>query len=134
MGRAVAFGLAAAIPVALVYGVLADPFGLSLGLIVVGLIGGYFIGLAMARGAYDGRFHLRVRNLELAAIGVSVVAWLLAIVVAYVGSQLFYQGATTPLLERVSVGGFIDYLGGSIFSPTVLGLFAMAFTAWRGAR
>ena len=58
MQRAALFGGAAAVPVALAYGILAHPFDLSWGLIIVGLIGGAVIGYAVAQGAFNGRFHL----------------------------------------------------------------------------
>jgi hypothetical protein len=51
-----------------------------------------------------------------------------------VSSQVFFQGAATPLLDRLSVSGFIEYLNSTVFSPSILGLAAMAFMAWRGAR
>jgi hypothetical protein len=134
MARAIAFGLAAAIPVALVYGVLADPFGLSWGLIIVGLFGGWIIGSAVAHGAWRGRFHLIVPRVRWLSVLLAIIGWVAAAAVAYVGSQLFYQGAASPLAERVSFGGFIEYLNGTVFSPSILGLAAMAFVAWRSAR
>jgi hypothetical protein len=134
MERAALFGLAAAAAVAIVYGILADPFGLSWGLIIVGIVGGAIIGAAVARGAFDGRFHLVVPAVRWLAAIVAVVAWLMAALVAYVASQLFYQAATTPLIERISVAGFFDYLSGSLFGPSIFGLAAMAFMAWRGAK
>lgn len=121
-------------PVALVYGILADPFGLSWGLIVIGLIGGAVIGAAVAYGAWSGREHKTRRSLRWIAATIALLAWLAASGIGYVGSQLFFQGASTPLADRVSLAGFVEYFGGILISPTLLGLAAMAFTAWRGAR
>jgi hypothetical protein len=132
--RAAAFGLAAAAPVALVYGILADPFGLSWGLIVVGLLGGSVIGMAVAYGAWGTTEHQAHKTLRWMAAAIAMLAWVAASVVAYVGSQIFYLGATTPLADRVSVAGFVDYFGGTLISPSLIGLAAMAFMAWRGAR
>ena len=134
MAQAALFGLAASVPVALVYGVLADPFGLSWGLIIVGVIGGFIIGAAVAQGAFNGRFHLIVPRVRWLAAVVAVVCWTGAALVAYVSSQVFYQGAATPLMDRLSVTGLIDYLNSTVFSPSILGLAVMAFMAWRGAR
>lgn len=134
LANAAAFGIAAGLPVALVYGVLADPVGLSWGLIIVGLVAGAAIGAALARGAWNGRFHLIVPRVRWLAVLISVVTWAAAVVVAYVASQVLYQGATTPLGNRLSLSGFIEYFGGATVSPNLLGLAAMAFTAWRGAR
>ncbi len=134
VARAAGFGLAVGAPVALVYGLLADPVGLSWGLIIVGLVAGALIGAAIARGAWDGLFHLVVPRIRWLAVLAAMLTWMAAVVVAYLGSQVFYQGATSPLGDRLSVSGFLDYLGGGAFSPTILGLAGMAITAWRGAR
>jgi hypothetical protein len=128
------YSIAAAVPTALVYGILADPFGLSWGLIVVGLVGGWLIGSAIAYGAWEGQEHSTIPALRWTAAVIALGAWLAASVVAYVGSQFFYQAATTPLMDRISVSGFIDYFQGTLLSPTLLALAAMAFMAWRGAR
>ena len=134
MTRAALFGVAGAALVGLVYGVLADPVGLSWGLIVAGLVAGWIIGTVVAQGAWAGRFHLLVPRVRWLAALIAVVAWVWAAIVAYVGSQLFYQGATTPIAERLSASGFVEYLNSFVFSPSILGLAAMAFMAWRTAR
>jgi hypothetical protein len=134
MPRAALFGLGAAVPVALVYGILADPFGLSWGLIAIGIVGGALIGMAVAQGAWNGRFHLVVPRVRWLSALIAVFAWAAAAVVAYVGSQFFYQAASTPLADRLSFAGFADYFNGTVFSPSILGLAVMAFMAWRGAR
>lgn len=121
-------------PVALVYGILADPFGLSWGLIAIGFVGGVLIGMAVVQGAFDGRFHLVVPQVRWLATLIAVVAWILSAAVSYVASQVFYQAASTPLADRLSLAGFADYFNGTVFSPSILGLAAMAFMAWRGAR
>jgi hypothetical protein len=132
--RAAAFGLVAAEAVALVYGVLADPFNLTWGLIAVGAVGGWIIGWAVANGAWSGLFHLIVPRVRWLAVVLAVLAWIEAALVGYVGSQLFYQGPATPLAERLSVAGFFEYLNSAVFSPSIVGLAAMAFLAWRAAR
>ena len=119
MSRAALFGLGTAVPVALVYGILADPFGLSWGLIAIGIVGGALIGMAVAQGAYDGRFHLVVPRLRWLSALIAVVAWVAAAAVSYVASQVFYQAASTPLADRLSLSGFGDYLNGTVFSPSV---------------
>jgi hypothetical protein len=134
VGRAALYGLGAAVLVALAYGSLQDPLNLSWGLIVVGLVGGWVIGSAVAAGAFGGRFHLVVAQVRWLAALIAVIAWLMASAVGYVGSQVFYQGAATPLADRLSLGGFLDYLNSGVLSPSVLGLAAMAFVAWRVTR
>ena len=134
VGRAAIFGAAVAQAVAIPYGILAEVFDLSLGLIVVGIIGGWFIGWAVATGAWSGRFHLIVPRVRWLAALIAVAAWIEAAIVGYVASQIFYQAATTPLGDRLSIGGLLEYLNGSVVSPSILGLAAMAFVAWRSAR
>jgi hypothetical protein len=134
MVRATIYGVAAAQAVALVSGLLEDPIGLSWGLIVVGLVGGWAVGAAVVAGAFSGRFHLILPRVRWLAALIAVVAWIEAAVVGYVASQLFYQGPATPLLDRLSLSGFIEYLNGSVFSPSIIGLAVMAFMAWRSAR
>ena len=134
MTQATLFGGAAAVLVAFVYGIFAYPFDISWGLIVVGLIGGVAIGYATVRGAFGGRFHLVVPGVRWLAAIIAVLAWLGASLVSYVASQILLPAATTPLLDRLSVGGLLEDLNGTVFSPSILGLAAMAFMAWRSAR
>lgn len=134
IGKATLFGLLAGALVALVYGVLAEIFDLSLGLIVVGLGGGFLIGAAVVRGAFNGRFHLVVPRIRWLAALIGLVSWLAAVLIGYVIGQLLFEGAATPLFDRLSVSGFVEYLNSSLFSPSILGLAAMAFMAWRAAK
>ena len=134
MSRAALFGLGTAVPVALVYGILADPFGLSWGLLAIGFVGGVLIGMAVVQGAFDGRFHLVVPRVRWLSALIAVIAWIASAAVSYVASQVFYQAASTPLGDRLSLAGFADYFNGTVFSPSILGLALMAFMAWRGAR
>jgi len=130
-------GLLASLSVAVVYGVLADPLGLSWGLIAVGFIGGMFIGAATGRGAWRGRSHPPSRRVQLMAGAFAIGTWFVAISVAYLLGQVFYQQADTALLERVSVDGLAEYFGGLYQAAGIshaAALAALAFMAWRGAR
>jgi hypothetical protein len=64
----------------------------------------------------------------------AVVAWIEAAIVGYVAGQLLYQAAATPLGDRLSLSGALEYLNSSVLSPSILGLAAMAVVAWRTAR
>jgi hypothetical protein len=121
-GRATALGILVALVVALVYGLAAEAIGLTFGLVVVALVGGYAIGAVV--------------KAQRAAVALSVGAWLLGLIVAYVVSQALLPQASTSVAERVSVGGFVDYLSGLDVMKIVhpLSLVAMALAAWRGAR
>jgi hypothetical protein len=131
------FGILAAFAVALVYGFLTDPIGLTWGLVAVGVVGGMAIGGAVSKGAWDGQPHLTVRKLQVVAVLIAIAAGIVGLFVAYVGSQAFYQQAATPLLQRLSIGGFSDYFAAvvdAIRFDHAAAVAAMAFMAWRGAR
>ncbi len=130
-------GLLASVAVAVVYGVLVDPIGLTWGLIAVGFIGGMFIGAATGKGAWRGRSHPPSRRVQLMAGVLAIGAWFFAVAVAYLFGQVFYQQAGTGLLERVSVDGLAEYFGGLYQAAGIshaAALSALAFMAWRGAR
>lgn len=130
-------GVLAALAVAVVYAILADPIGLTWGLIAVGFIGGMFIGAAIARGAWGGRPHPPSRPIQLMASVLAIAGWFVGISVAYVLGQVFYEQAGTGLLERMSVDGLAEYFGGLYEAAGIshaAALAAMAFMSWRGAR
>jgi hypothetical protein len=131
------FGVLASLAVAAVYGVLADPIGLTWGLIAVGFIGGMFIGAATARGAWGRRPHPPSRRVQLMASLLAIAGWFVGIAIAYLLGQLLYEQAGTGLLERVSVDGLAEYFGGLYQAAGIshaAALAATAFMAWRGAR
>ena len=132
--RALALGLAAAVPVALVYGLLADPFGLTWGLLVIGIFGGMIVGGSVAYGGWLGAPHVTVRNLRMLAVALAVFAWLLGSVASFVFSQVFYQAASTPLGERLTLASLAEYVPTATDLPKLVTLLAMAVMAWRGAR
>lgn len=130
-------GLIAGLALALVYGLCAEVLGLSWGLLVVAVVGGTIVGGAVGRGAWAGSAHVRVRQLQAGAAVIGGVAWLIALVLAYVFSQALIPQATTGLLERISVGGFADYFGGTFDFVRLIhlvGLALITLMAWRGAR
>lgn len=131
------YGLLAGIGVAFAYGLAAELLGLTWGLVAVGFIGGLVIGGAVTRGAWGKRKHIAVRRLQLTAAGIAIGSWMLGVFVAYVVSQAIFPQATTPLIDRLSFGGFSAYFAGlfdSIRFIHAASLAALAFMAWRGAR
>lgn len=130
-------GVLATLAAAIVYGVAADPLGLTWGLIAVGFISGMFIGAATARGAWGRRPHPPSRRVQLMASVLAIGSWFVGIAVAYLLSQVFYQAAATDLLERLSVDGLAEYFGGLYEAAGIShagALAALAFMSWRGAR
>ena len=139
--------LGAAALTALAYAILAEPFGFSWGLIVVGLVGGAGIGYlarsetaaasadatesAVSSDEYPTE-RLRKRAQTL-AVALALLAWLIGMVLAYVLSQVLYQAATTPLTQRLSLSGLWEYAQIALL-PRGIALVAMVITAWRSAR
>ncbi|HEY5488819.1 MAG TPA: hypothetical protein VIK00_03190 [Candidatus Limnocylindrales bacterium] len=134
--RGILLGVLAAIVTAIVYGVLSEPFEFSLGLLVIGFVGGWLIGNAVAYGSWSGREHETITALRWTAVALAVVAWVGALFLAFVISQALLPQAVTPLSERVTVGGFVDYFLGLdiVRFIHVIALALMALMAWRGAR
>lgn len=130
-------GLPAGLAFAVIYGLAAEPLGLTWGLAAVGFIGGILMGGAVSAGAWSGRVHITVVRLRLIAVLIAIGAWVVGLFLAYVLSQALYQQATTGLLERLSFGGFSDYFAGQFDFVRLShagALAAAAFMAWRGTR
>jgi formate/nitrite transporter FocA (FNT family) len=126
----------AAIAVAVVYGVLSEPFEFSLGLLVVAFCGGWLIGNTIAYGAWRAKEHARIRALQYAALVLSVLAWVGALLIAFYVSQARLPNASTSISSRLTLSGFANYFTGLDFTSVihVIALALMAVMAWRGAR
>jgi hypothetical protein len=134
--RALAYGIAAAVVVAVAYAVFAEILQFTLGLLVVGFAGGWLIGNAVAYGAWSGREHAESRRLRWTAVAISALAWVGALILAFVISQALLPDASTALADRLTVNGFVDYFTGFGILRIVdlLAVALMAVMAWRGAR
>jgi hypothetical protein len=135
--RSYDLGLLAGLGVAAVYGISAELLGLSWGLLAVAFGGGFVIGAAVSRGAWQGRPHITVRRLQVMAAAIGIGAWIVGVFIAYVVAQALLPQASTPLLERLSFERFSAYFVGldeSIRFIHSASVSAMAFMAWRGAR
>lgn len=136
-GHGFGLGLLAGLAVALVYGLSAELVGLTFGLPVVGLVGGWVIGTAVAYGAWGERAHAPDRLVRTGATLLGLTAWLVGLIVAYIVSQALIPEATNALAERLSPGGFLDYLFGTFDFVRLLHIVSvalLAFMAWRAAR
>ena len=130
-------GVLAGLAMAVLYAVAAEGLGLTFGLLAVGFFGGWAIGGAVAHGAWSGSAHAPVRALQVGAAVIAVLAWLLGLFLAYVVSQALLPEAATPLLERVTLSGFYDYVAGTfdfVRLVHLVSLLAAALMAWRSAR
>jgi hypothetical protein len=134
--RGLGLGWLAAAAIAVVYALSAELVGLTFGLPIIGLVGGWLIGTAVAYGGWGELEHLPHSGLRLGAAALAVEGWLLGLILAYILSQVFIPQASTPLSDRLSLGGFFDYFLGLDFARFlhVLALPLAAFMAWRAAR
>ncbi|MEP7379010.1 MAG: hypothetical protein ABI725_05540 [Chloroflexota bacterium] len=129
-------GWLAAFAFALIYGLSAELIGLTFGLPVVALLGGWIIGTVVAYGAWGEGEHPLNRGLRIGAVALAVEGWALGLVLAYVISQALIPQASTALADRLSLGGFFDYLLGLDLVRFIhlLSLAFVALMAWRAAR
>jgi hypothetical protein len=133
---ALGVGWLAAAVFAVVYAASAELIGLTFGLPVVALLGGWIIGSAVAYGGWGELAHVPYRGLRVGAVSLAVEGWVLGLILAYVLSQAFIPQASTALSDRLSVAGFFDYLLGLdvVRFIHLLSLALVAFMAWRAAR
>ena len=125
VGRAALSGLVAAAAVGLIWAVLAVVLDFHLGLLVVAGVGGWLIGVAVARvrpGAWP------------VAVGSALVAWLIAAALSYLLSQLLLPQAVTPLAERLSLAGLLDYTTQTFDLVQAAAIAILVVVAWRSAR
>lgn len=129
-------GWLAAFAFAMIYGLSAELIGLTFGLPVVALLGGWIIGTVVAYTAWGDGEHPVNRGLRNGAVALAVEGWALGLVLAYVISQALIAQASTALADRLSLGGFFDYLLGLDLVRFIhlLSLAFVALMAWRAAR
>ncbi|MEA2677223.1 MAG: hypothetical protein QOJ81_1364 [Chloroflexota bacterium] len=134
--RGLGLGWLAAAAFAVVYGLSAELVGLTFGLPIIGLLGGWLIGTAVAYGGWGELEHLPHRGLRLGAVSLAVEGWVLGVILSYILSQALIPQATTALSDRVTLGGFFDYFLGLDFARFlhVAALLLAALMAWRAAR
>jgi len=134
--RGLLYGVLLAIGTALVYAAFAEILGFTLGLLVVGFCGGWLIGNGIAYGTWTAREHTTIKALQWTALALAVLTWIGALLLAFVISQALLPQATTPLGDRLTLGGFVDYFMGLDIERFihVISLALMALMAWRGAR
>jgi hypothetical protein len=134
--RGLGLGWLAAAAFAVVYALSAELVGLTFGLPIIGLIGGWAIGTVVAWGGWGEYEHRPNRGLRVGAASLAVEGWVLGLILSYILSQAFIPQASTPLSDRLSLSGFFDYYSSLDFAWLLhlLALPAVAFTAWRAAR
>jgi hypothetical protein len=123
--RALALGSAAALGTGGVWALLAAVLGLHIGLIVVAAFGGWLIGSAVRSSG---------PRAQAWAIVLALSAWLVGSVLEFVIAQLLLPAASTPPGQRLTISGYLDYLGGTFDVIEALAIALLVFVAWRSAR
>jgi len=148
LSRAVVAGVGAALLVALAMGLLGGLFDLTAGLIVVGLIGGWLIGRAVAGVARGGTVESWLSGAEpspgrtpgevrLVALACAFLAVAAGLVILWIVSLAAVRDATTGLLDRLAalpLPGWLDPQLGQLGPILLLTLIATLATAWRWSR
>jgi len=124
-GRVLALGAIAAIGTGAAWAALSAILDLHLGLLVVAAFGGWLIGSAVKPvGAAARRW----------AVVLAALAALIGLVGDFLLSQMLLPAASTPIAERLSLGAFLDYLGGTFDIIAAVAIAVMVLVAWRSAR
>jgi hypothetical protein len=148
LSRVVLVGLGAALLVALAMGLLGGLFDLTAGLIVVGLIGGWLIGRAVAGVARGGSLESWLSGAEpspgrtpgtvrLVALACAIAAVAGGLVILWIVSLAAVRDATSGLLDRLAALPLRDWLDpqlGQLGPILLLTLLATTVAAWRSSR
>jgi hypothetical protein len=148
LSRVLLVGLGAAFLVALAMGLLGGLFDLTAGLIVVGLIGGWLIGRAVAGVARGGSLRSWLSGAEpspgrtpgavrLLALACALAAVAGGLAVLWIVSLAAVRDATTSLLDRLAaqpLGAWLDPQLGQLGPILLLTLLATLLAAWRSSR
>jgi hypothetical protein len=148
LSRVVMVGLGAAFLVALAMGLLGGLFDLTAGLIVVGLLGGWLIGRAVAGVARGGSLGTwlsgtepspgrTARAIRLLALACGLVAVAGGLLVLWIVSLAAVRDATTSLLDRLAalpLSAWLDPQLGQLGPILLLTLLATLLAAWRSSR
>jgi hypothetical protein len=130
------WGVAAAIGVALVYGLLWGVVLLQWGLIAIGVMGGWVIGKAVARGAWKGALHPVTRRLHALSAALALLAWFGAAWVAYLSSRALLESERTfaQRLGDLTFGQYMteQYMAAGLIHAIALA--ALVIMGWRSAR
>jgi hypothetical protein len=124
-GRVLALGSTAALATGAAWAALSAILDLHLGLLVVAAFGGWLIGSAVKPIG---------RRAHRWAVGLAALAALLGLVGDFVLSQLLLPAASTPIGDRLTLGAFFDYLGGTFDIIAALAIALLLLVAWRSAR
>lgn len=110
LARALAFGLAAAVGVGLLFAIIVGILDQGLGLIALSLLGGFAVGTAVHRGAWAGRRQVPRRAVPAIAAGLALVAWLAGHFGAYLFSLLLRPDSSLTFAQRLAQSSFGDWL------------------------
>jgi hypothetical protein len=143
LGRAAGAGLGSGVALGVAAGLLAGLVDLTAGLIVVGAIGGWLVGRAVAAGAWhEPLFEPLARpgspaGIRSLAAALAAAAWVLALGVDWFVALAALPEARTGVLDRLGSLPLVEWLtpqAGQLGPSFLLAALASAALAWRAAR
>jgi hypothetical protein len=99
-GRAFLIALAVGLLAAVAWATLRSVLDITIGSLVVAALGGWGIGASLRRGGLP----------RWVAAGLAVVAWITALLLAWLVAMAILPGSTRSLAERLEATPFVDWL------------------------
>jgi hypothetical protein len=134
MVRAAILGVLVGVVVAILGGLLRSILDLTAGLLALAVAGGWAVGAAVRRGAWGGLPHRASAAPELLGMLLGALAWVAALVFAWVVAMAILPASERSLLDRLAGTPFLDWLSPQLGFADVLGLVVAALLGWFGAR
>lgn len=127
-------GLLASGATALVLGLLSAILDVTLGLLVVAVVGGWATGAAVVRGTWRSVEHPASTATRMIGAALGALAWLGGRLVDWVVSLAILPGSTLSVGERLVNNPFIDWLSPQLSLLDGAQLLLLTAVAWRSAR
>jgi hypothetical protein len=134
MGRALAWGLAAAAGTAILLGIVHAVLSNAFGQLAVPILGGWLVGWAVRCGAWRGRLHRPSSAPVALAAGLGVATWAAGLLCAWLLSQAILPGSTRSFPDRLAATPFLDWLAPQLSVLDGVRLLLLVVAAAFGAR
>lgn len=107
---------------------------MTLGLLVVAVVGGWVIGVAVVRGTWRGVEHQPSDATHAIGAALGALAWLGSRLVDWVVSLAILPGSTLSVGERLATTPFVDWLTPQLSVLDGVQVLLLMAVAWRSAR
>lgn len=132
--RALALGLAVGCVVAASVALVRSVLDVTAGLLAIAVVGGWAVGAAVRRGAWDGTPHRGSAASELLGLALGSISWVAGLVLAWVVAMALLPGSERTLPERLTGTPFLDWLAPQAGLLDLVSLVLAAVLGWWGAR